>query len=129
MTRKFRGRGVRIDAWTERRTLDGPVTRRDQLPLEAVRDLLGIVRSLYAAEKRAGSSQAHLDELADIGRMLANALDLAGRTGPDTVGHRAAWTRAEHATARLTRLLTFEMSAGPLVRAAAERLIVRKISR
>jgi hypothetical protein len=77
---------------------------------------------MYAADKHAGASQANLDDLVQIGKILAKALELAERTHPDTVGHRATWTRAEGATARLMRLLTLEASAGPLVRAAAARL-------
>jgi hypothetical protein len=98
------------------------MTRRDALPLESVRDLLGIVRAMYAAAKCDGAPEERLNELVQIGKQLRQAMDLARRTDPDTNGHRAAWTRAEDACKRLGALVTLQESAAPVVAAAASRL-------
>jgi len=99
------------------------MSRRDQLPLEAVRDLLGIARALFAAWKRdAGVSKPDLTELAAIGKQLNDSLALACRTEPDTVGHRAAWDKAEDACARLCRLISVSMPIAPTIEAAAVRI-------
>jgi hypothetical protein len=98
------------------------MARRDALPLEAVRDLVGIARAMYAAAKRDGATKEHLAELVAIGKQLRQAMDLARRTEPDTNGHRAAWTRAEDAMSRLIALLKIETPAAPMVQAAAARL-------
>lgn len=97
-----------------------------QVPIEAVRDLLGICRALYAARKREGAPRPVLDELAAIGEKLKQALELARRTQPDTIGHRAAWAHAEEATARLMKLVTLALPLAPMVEAAVVR--VRRMS-
>jgi hypothetical protein len=99
--------------------------RSEPLPLEAVRDLLGICRALFAARKREFATKAELDELAAIGAKLKTALDLARKAPADTVGHRAAWDHAEVATERLVRIIAISMTAAPLVEAAISR--VRRI--
>jgi len=98
------------------------VARSDPLPAEAVRDLLGIARALYAACKREFASKRDLEELADIGKRLANALRLAKKSGPDTLGHRAAWREAEDACSRLMRALSLETPAAAVVEAAVVRI-------
>ena len=103
----------------------GSMPRSEPLPVEAVRDLLGICRALFAARKREYAPRAELDELAAIGAKLNLALDLARKSAPDTVGHRAAWDHAEVATERLTRVISVSMAAAPLVEAAVFR--VRRI--
>jgi hypothetical protein len=90
-----------------------------------VRDLLGIARALYAARKREFASRADLDELAAVGKELANALRLAKKSGPDTLAHRAAWIQAEDACSRLMRLISLETPAASVVEAAVVR--VRRI--
>jgi hypothetical protein len=84
--------------------------------------LLGIARALYAARKREFASKPELGELAEIGKKLANALRLAKKSGPDTLGHHAAWIQAEDACARLMRLLTLETPAAIVVEAAVVRI-------
>ncbi|HET9959682.1 MAG TPA: hypothetical protein VFQ61_34555 [Polyangiaceae bacterium] len=96
--------------------LDGP------LPIEALRDLLGICRALYAAWKESGVGPVELDELGEIGRELRAALKLARTTQPNTIGHRAAWSRAEQATARLGHLVSTLEPLRPTVLAATRRL-------
>jgi hypothetical protein len=101
------------------------VARSDPFPIEAVRDLLGICRALFAARKRDHAPKDELEELAVIGAKLRQALELAKKTEPNTVGHRAAWDHADVATERLTRVIGISMAAAPLVEAAVFR--VRRI--
>jgi hypothetical protein len=79
--------------------------RDARIPLQALRDLVGICRALYAAWKKERVGPLELEELAGIGKDLAEALRLARNTAPDTLGHRAAWSRAEEATRRLGHLI------------------------
>lgn len=97
--------------------------RRDEaFPFEAVRDLLGVVRALYAAEKARGASRAELARLATIGRDLVIAIELAVSTREGTVGQRAAWQRAEEATLRLSDVVDGLTPAEPIVLAARGRV-------
>ena len=96
-----------------------------QLPRDTVRDLLGIARALYVVRENQGASQPELDRIREVGAWLTDALELA-RTAPDTLGHRAAWAKAERATSALTDLLlTHDESTKRLVGAQAERLRAR----
>jgi hypothetical protein len=97
--------------------------RDDPFPLEAVRDLLGLMRSLYAAQKEAGASPADLEALARAGKDLQEALSLAASSRPGTLGYAAAWKRAEDATARAGGLVEEAMSAQPVVKAAVGRIV------
>ena len=63
-----------------------------------------------------------LAELAAIGKKLKLALELARKTGPDTVGHRAAWSHAEAATSALVAMISVSTLAAPIVEAAAVRI-------
>jgi hypothetical protein len=93
-----------------------------QLPRDTVRDLLGIARALYVVRENQGADQVELDRIREVSAWLVDALELA-RTAPDTLGHRAAWSKAERATATLTELLlTHDESTKRLVGAQAERL-------
>jgi hypothetical protein len=97
------------------------VARSDPLPVEAVRDLLGIARALFAARKREFATTPELNELAEIGKKLRAALRLA-KSAPDTLGHRAAWIQAEDACTRLMRLISLETPAASVVEAAVVRI-------
>lgn len=97
-------------------------TTSGRLPLEALRDLLGVCRALYTAWRRSGAGPVELDELAAIGKELGAALELAKKTKPDTVGHRAAWSRAEAATRRLGHLVGALEPLRPTIAAASERV-------
>jgi hypothetical protein len=77
-----------------------PPSNRDRLPRGVVRDLLGITRALYRAELAAGGSPVRLQTLTDVGTMLNSALELS-KVAPDTMGHRAAWAKAERAVVDL----------------------------
>ena len=85
-------------------------------PHEALRDLIGIARAAYAAE----TDPARRAELAAVGKSLRDAAELAHRLDTETLGARAAWRRAEEATARLCELVAGDAAA--LVTAAAARV-------
>jgi hypothetical protein len=97
------------------------------LPVEAVRDLLGIARAMYGARKRQGVSEPELRELEEIGRKFKLALKLAQSTSPDTIGYRAARAHAEEAVSRLMALITVEMRLAPAVEAAVVRMRRREL--
>ncbi len=97
--------------------------RDAQLPIEALRDLLGIVRALFAAWTRAKVGPIELEELAHIGRELKSALDMAKKTEPGTLGHRAAWSRAEEATRRLGHLVGKLEPLHPVLESAVKRAL------
>ena len=71
-----------------------PPPRDDALPLESVRDLLGIVRAMYGTNK---SNQPRRQALAMAGREPKRAMELALANAPGTPGHRVAWDLAEGA--------------------------------
>lgn len=99
------------------------VNPRGQLPVEAVRDLLGICRALYAAwREHRPATENELGELRGIGQDLRAALELARKSKPDTVGHRAAWGKAERAMRRLGELVSDHDRLRPSISA-----LVRKV--
>jgi len=90
-----------------------------------VRDVLGIARALYATRKAEGAAPEELAKLAGAGALLVDALELS-RTEPDTVGHRAAWAKAERATALVLDVLVMcDASLSNLVAEWAARLKAR----
>ena len=96
-----------------------------QLPKETIRDLLGIARALFVVRDNQRAPQVELDRIREVSAWLVEALELA-RTRPDTLGHRAAWFKAERATSALTDLLLeHDESTKRLVGAWAERLRTR----
>jgi hypothetical protein len=91
-------------------------------PAALVRDLLGIVRGMYRAERASAARDVRtLEALQQIGQELRMALDL-GRSQPGSMGYRAAWTWAEQATAKLGALIGEKQQLAPIVRASAMRL-------
>lgn len=87
-----------------------------------MRDLLGITRALYRAEKRTRTlNAARLEQLLEIGKQLRLALDLS-RYDADTMGGRAARRWAEQATETLGRFVADSELMAPAVAAMAERL-------
>lgn len=96
-----------------------------QLPKDTVNDLLGIARALHVVRDSQGAFPNELDRIREVTAWLIDALELA-RTAPDTLGHRAAWAKAERATSVLTELLLkHDESTKQLVGAWAERLSAR----
>ncbi|AUX37929.1 MULTISPECIES: hypothetical protein [Sorangium] len=96
--------------------------RHDPFPLEAARDLLGIVRALYAAARARGASVADLHAIAAVGDDLRQAIALAAAHPPGTLGFSSAWTRAERAAARVGELADALAPAAPIVHAALARV-------
>jgi hypothetical protein len=96
--------------------------RHETFPFEAVRDLIGILRALYAAERGARARPVRVAEIARIGRELRIAVDLALAHGAGTLGHAAAWGRAERATAALGDLVDCTTPLSPTLAAAARRV-------
>ena len=93
-----------------------PCDNHGPFPLGAVSDLLGITRALYRAS---ADDAARRERLEAIGQQLKQALDLARKSGPGTLGRRAAWNWAEQGTAALGELVADGSTIEPLVRAAA----------
>lgn len=92
--------------------------RDDPFPRDAVRDLLGVVRALYRAEKAATHpSPVKLQRLREAGVHLREALELS-LAGEGTCGHRAAWARAEAAVKTVGELVTMLDPLEPVVREA-----------
>ncbi len=96
-----------------------------QLPKETIRDLLGIARALFIVRDNQRAPQVELDRIREVSAWLVEALELS-RTRPDSLSHRAAWFKAERATAALTDLLIeHDETTKRLVGAWAERLRTR----
>jgi hypothetical protein len=85
-------------------------------PHEAVRDLIGIARAMYLVEQ----DKTRRAELAEIGKKLRDAAELARKVDADTLGGRAAMNRAEEATDRLCGIVAGDVLR--LVHAAAGRV-------
>ena len=91
-------------------------------PAEAVQDLRGLVRAMYAAAKAQGASPNELRRIANVGADLSTALELAGTSSPGTLGYNTAWRRAESATERLGELVNALTPAEPIITAARLRV-------
>src|SRR5687768_85017 len=87
--------------------------RDDPIPLHALRDMLGIVRSIYAAEKAEGAPEHRLNRIKTVGRGLKDAITMARQATPGTVSHYAAWQAAEKATAAVCDLVDVRWMAQP----------------
>jgi hypothetical protein len=96
--------------------------REEPFPAAAVRDLIGIVRAMYVAAKQAGAGKNEIARIERVGRDLSAALELAHRSGPNTIGYSAAWKRAEEAALRAGDLVDALTPAEPLLHAARSRI-------
>ncbi len=96
--------------------------RSEPFPFEAVRDLLGILRAMYAAARAQGAGSRRLQALERVGAELRLAVDLALEHEPGTLGHAAAWDRAERATRDLGTLVDSTTPLEPTLEAAAQRV-------
>lgn len=94
--------------------------RSDPFPFEAVRDLVGILRALYAATP--AEHAARRRAIARVAGELRVATDMAHKCGPGTLGHAAAWKRAEDATMNLGELVEVLAPLAPLLKVAGERV-------
>jgi hypothetical protein len=100
---------------------------RSMLPLpfpkEAVRDLLGITRALFRAERsKPTPDPSRLARLEEIGKQYRLAIDMGGKCGPDTIGNRAARSWAEKATLALGEYVAMSDLMAPAVAATAKKL-------
>jgi hypothetical protein len=96
--------------------------RSEPFPFEAVRDLLGILRAMYAAARARNAGERQLAAIRRIGDELRAAVDLALEHEPHTLGHAAAWQRAEHAASELGSLVDCSTPLEPTLTAAARRV-------
>jgi hypothetical protein len=96
--------------------------RREPFPFEAVRDLLGILRAMYAAARARDAGARELASIRRVGNELRTAIDLALEHAPQTLGHAAAWDRAENATRDLGKLIDSTTPLEPMLGAAARRI-------
>lgn len=99
--------------------------RRDQpFPIEAARDLLGVVRAFYRSTPR--DEVVKRQRLQAAGEHLETAIELAASSRDGGVGHRAAWENAERADALLRNICELFDRARPVVE-AAQRAALRKL--
>jgi hypothetical protein len=97
-------------------------SRGDPFPFEAARDLLGILRALYAATEKEGASKRRLEAIHRCGRELRAAIGLARHHKPNTLGYDAAWRRAEAATRQAMDLIESTTPIEPTMAAAVARV-------
>jgi hypothetical protein len=97
-------------------------------PFDAVRDLLGVVRAVYAAAKDGGASREELARIARVGRELSRALDLAGAPQQGTTGHSAAWKVTDQAMLQVNDLVDPLTAAAPLLTAARSRVVGARLT-
>jgi len=91
-------------------------------PFEAARDLLGILRALYAADRARGAGPRRLAEIRAVALELRHATELALEHRAGTAGHRAAVHGAEVATRRLADLVDVTTPLEPTLLAAGKRV-------
>lgn len=91
-------------------------------PHEVVRDLLGIVRSLYRATLvNDPKNVVLLQELVDIGQALNRALDICARLRAGTPAYNESWRQADRACKALGKLANPSMHLSSIVRASAQK--------
>ncbi len=90
----------------------------DPIPVDALRDLLGLVRSMWRAAKAGGAPPEELARFARVGAELVSALRLARASTSATAAHAMAWEKAESATLAVADLVSCVDSAEPIVKAA-----------
>jgi len=105
-----------------------PCDTHGPFPRETVRDLLGLVRSLYRGELAAPPPRADkrkVEQLEKIGKRFRLSLELAAKCGPGTLGRRAAWDHAEAATADLGEFVQMSEPLTDAVLATKARMLRR----
>jgi hypothetical protein len=95
---------------------------RNPMPKDLVLDLIAITRLLYAAEQARGGHPVKLQEIADIGRSLKIALDMAVTCSPGAMGQAVAFDRCDKAIEKLSDLLQ-EERALPLLQTIEARVL------
>jgi hypothetical protein len=91
-------------------------------PFDAVRDLLGVVRAIYAAARENGAARPELSRIAKVGHELSRALDLAGSPRQGAAGQSSAWRCLEDALAEACDLVDPLTPAAPILQAARGRV-------
>jgi hypothetical protein len=95
---------------------------KDSFPFEAVRDLLGILRGLFAAHKARGASARRLDEIRKVAFDLERATTLARDQLPGSAEAQLAFRIAERATLHLSDLVDVTTPMEPTLLAAGQRI-------
>ena len=106
--------------------LDNAKLASTTIPVETVRDLLGIVRVLYALQRDKGN-HGHARELQSAGKRLRRALELV-KAPADRGAHAEAWKLADLAIATIARVQSNSRAGDDLttvVRLASERVHAR----
>lgn len=98
---------------------------RNAMPKDLVLDLIAITRLLYAKEQANGGHPVKLQEIADIGRSLKIALDMAVTCSPGAMGQGVAFERCDRALEALSELLK-EERALPLLQTVEARVLKLK---
>jgi len=104
--------------------LPPPSSGPNPLPIETVRDLLGIVRVLYAFQRSKGN-HGYAKELERAGQELRRALAIAIRRG-DTAAHAEAWRLADDAIVRISWAQDSQDDLTAAVKLAADRVSARQ---
>lgn len=95
-----------------------------RFPAKEVRDLLGVVRAIYAAAVDRGAGRFELEKIARVGRDLSLALAMAeGESAPGSPETVPAWQLAQRATREAFYLARITDGADVVVKAAAARVL------
>lgn len=95
--------------------------RTEPLPVDALRDLLGLVRAIYLAALKRGAGRGELQRIERIGRLLKNAIELSD-SPPGSIGFSSAWNQAEMATREVGDIISVFERAEPVIAAAVKRI-------
>lgn len=96
-----------------------PTGRVDSEQIEAMRDLLGVVRAIYAASKERGASRYQLTKISRVGKQLSDAIERAAALSVERV---EALRQAEAATREVVELIDSLTPAEPMLLAAKSRV-------
>jgi hypothetical protein len=103
------------------------LSRDEQIPLDALRDLIALCRAFYLTFRGLGKGyDAQLTRLTAIGAKLTRALERAQKGGPGTWNHKTAWLLAEEATQELGQVVDVYLPAKALITASGERLLKKR---
>jgi hypothetical protein len=81
---------------------------------------------MYLAAKRDGSGAFRVEQLKQAGIELRRALDLASKSGPDTMGMRAAWMWGQRGYERLVQQISVTTQLEPVLAAAVARVLGKR---
>jgi hypothetical protein len=94
-----------------------------RFPFEPARDLLGILRALYAYEKsRPFPQTVKMRQIAKLATELSNAMNSAEWHDPGTAPYERALSRAEGVALRVADVVTVVDSLEPVLMAASDRV-------